>query len=452
MKKAPKQSDTKKETALWIILMGDKDASFKLSYSNVNPSRISQVLMGDHKHLNDGTSKDERYQGDIEGLIMEAEPPNLEWDDDGTLLSDRALFPDKDVMEQLDNFEINKIVAKQDHMAIIMGRIEKDLEMLRTLPDAANHDLVQPMIDAQVQMSRLKDLIQISSSSTASSDELGKNVNDQSTFQVNHESKNREVVSDITDYKEYFDGQEDTKNEEVNQEPVLWCEDPRQPFSPTGQVTTRGFASQDPISISIKLGEKTTSFVQQILDIIGEEEKFCNVLKLGDFCLQKYGEKIYDEKMLSNFKFYFTNSKTFGLSAYSLEIKYSGNQLRIKIEFCCLIETLKDFLSSSFMCNKNLQTETVLVFNSKEIKKHLKLLEHLTNSFNADNFQQISLNSEDDVFTLEIPPSLYSNLQDRPMVNPQVNVAVHGAKHGDKEAKPEQVDGHYIICEHDKDK
>ena len=102
--------------------------------------------------------------------------------------------------------------------------------------------------------------------------------------------------------------------------------------------------------------------------------------------------------------------------------------------------------------NKNLQTETVFIFNNKEIKKHLKLLEHLTNSFNADSFQQISLSSEEEVFTVDVPPTLYSNLKDRPMVNPQIQRAVYGAEHGDEKAKPEQVDGHYIICDHEKDK
>ena len=106
---------------------------------------------------------------------MEAEPPYLEWDDDGTMLSDHALFPDEDVMEQLDNFEISKMVAKQDHMAIIMGRIEKDQEMLKALLGNANPNLVRPMIDAQVQMNRLKDIMRNSVGNTASLNESTNN-------------------------------------------------------------------------------------------------------------------------------------------------------------------------------------------------------------------------------------------------------------------------------------
>jgi len=176
------------------------------------------------------------YEPLIEEPVMEVESPNLEWDDNGIMLGDSALFPDNDIMEELDNFENSifrkdietgdimcyqhntKKVKKQDQMASIIGHIEEDHKKLQTRLEAASPDLVQPVIEAQVQLNRLKDLMLNIFGSKTFLNESAKEIRDQNTFRVNHEDKDEDLVNEITDNKGYFDDPGETIHEHDNDE------------------------------------------------------------------------------------------------------------------------------------------------------------------------------------------------------------------------------------------
>jgi len=135
---------------------------------------------GDSSPISNSHNSDENspiYEPLIEEPVMEVDSPNLEWDDNGIELGDSALFPDKDIIEQLDNFENSifrkdidtgdimcyqhntKRVQRQDQMASIIGHIEEDHKKLQTRLEEASPELVQPVIEAQAQLNRLKDLM-----------------------------------------------------------------------------------------------------------------------------------------------------------------------------------------------------------------------------------------------------------------------------------------------------
>ena len=125
-------------------------------------------------HGNSHTSDENSpiYEPLIEEPVIEVESPNLEWDDNGIELGDSALFHDKDILEQLDNFENsifrkdletgdimcyqhNTKKVKRDQMDSIIGHLEEDHKKLQARLEAASPDLVQPVIEAQVQLTRL---------------------------------------------------------------------------------------------------------------------------------------------------------------------------------------------------------------------------------------------------------------------------------------------------------
>jgi len=155
-------------------------------------------------HGNSHTSDENSpiYEPLIEEPVIEVESPNLEWDDNGIELGDSALFHDKDILEQLDNFENsifrkdletgdimcyqhNTKKVKRDQMDSIIGHLEEDHKKLQARLEAASPDLVQPVIEAQVQLTRLKDLMHNIFGSKSFLNDSTKEVSERPAFQMN---------------------------------------------------------------------------------------------------------------------------------------------------------------------------------------------------------------------------------------------------------------------------
>jgi len=186
-------------------------------------------------HNSDGNNSP-IYEPLIEEPVMEVESPNLEWDDNGIMLGDSALFPDKDIMEQLDNFENSifrkdietgdimcyqhntKKVKKQDQMASIIGHIEEDHKKLQTRLEAASPELVQPVLEAQVQLNRLKDLMHNIFGSKSFLNDSAKEIRE-NTFRVNNVEED-DLVYEFTENKGYFDGHRESIHENDEEKPA----------------------------------------------------------------------------------------------------------------------------------------------------------------------------------------------------------------------------------------
>ena len=121
------------------------------------------------------------YEPLIEEQPLELESPGLEWDDNGIELGHRTVVDDTDleILEQINNFEnsifrkdletgemrcyqhnTKRRVKRQDQMTSILGHLEDDHKRLQARLETASPDLVQPVLDAQSQLNRLKDLMQ----------------------------------------------------------------------------------------------------------------------------------------------------------------------------------------------------------------------------------------------------------------------------------------------------
>ena len=120
------------------------------------------------------------YEPLIEEQPLELESPGLEWDDNGIELGHRTVDDtDLEILEQINNFEnsifrkdletgemrcyqhnTKRRVKRQDQMTSILGHLEDDHKRLQARLETASPDLVQPVLDAQSQLNRLKDLMQ----------------------------------------------------------------------------------------------------------------------------------------------------------------------------------------------------------------------------------------------------------------------------------------------------
>ena len=123
------------------------------------------------------------YEPLIEEQPLELESPGLEWDDNGIELGHRTIDDtdntDLEILEQINNFEnsifrkdletgemrcyqhnTKRRVKRRDQMTSILGHLEDDHKRLQERLETASPDLVQPVLDAQSQLNRLKDLMQ----------------------------------------------------------------------------------------------------------------------------------------------------------------------------------------------------------------------------------------------------------------------------------------------------
>jgi len=120
------------------------------------------------------------YEPLLEEQPLELESPGLEWDDNGIELGHRTVDDtDLEILEQINNFEnsifrkdletgemrcyqhnTKRRVKRQDQMTSILGHLEDDHKRLQARLETASPDLVQPVLDAQSQLNRLKDLMQ----------------------------------------------------------------------------------------------------------------------------------------------------------------------------------------------------------------------------------------------------------------------------------------------------
>lgn len=105
-------------------------------------------------------------------------------------------------------------------MASIIGHIEEDHKKLQSRLEAASPDLVQPVIEAQVQLNRLKDLMQNIFGSKTFLNEPEKDGRDHNTFRVHPIEEDDDHVYELTDNKEYFDDQRQTVHENDEQKPA----------------------------------------------------------------------------------------------------------------------------------------------------------------------------------------------------------------------------------------
>ena len=123
------------------------------------------------------------YEPVLEEQPLELESPGLEWDDNGIELGHRTIDntdnTDLEILEQINNFEnsifrkdletgemrcyqhnTKRRVKRRDQMTSILGHLEDDHKRLQERLETASPDLVQPVLDAQSQLNRLKDLMQ----------------------------------------------------------------------------------------------------------------------------------------------------------------------------------------------------------------------------------------------------------------------------------------------------
>jgi len=124
------------------------------------------------------------YEPVPEDQPLEVDSPGLEWDDGGCELGHSATMADvtedKEILEQIQNFE-NSIfrkdldtgelrcyqhntrrTARRDQMTSILGHLEDDHKKLQARLETGDDgaELVKPVLDAQSQLNRLKDLMQ----------------------------------------------------------------------------------------------------------------------------------------------------------------------------------------------------------------------------------------------------------------------------------------------------
>ena len=142
------------------------------------------------------------------------------------------------------------------------------------------------------------------------------------------------------------------------------------------------------------------------------------------------------------------NPNNFGISAFQIKSTFKGNRLTINVIFQLLSKILQKFIIFPDVYNSELNPQIQFTFENKKLKAHLQQIRSDINSFDAGLIEKISLVSEGQKYSLEIPPSFFCDLSFKPLVNPQVEGIIPHIDLSGEVAEPFQSDECFYVLDY----